>query len=197
MPIKHRQCLSSWCSRTRAYHSNQILGITVPACRSMCSLCWLACHLKLSSLGWKLSLCSKCGTGGGFRSPRWREETQHTSSPQTREGHCHKQNAECKIVARMKVGPEGNRQHTRSLKASDRDCHSNSACFSCTKIFLISSPRKSKENVCPCFCISLFSEKKWKLRPGQHQKKASEMAKSRFLKCIIKKNPRESGGKVH
>lgn len=80
MPIKHWQCLSSWCRRTRAYHSNQILGITVPVCRSMCSLCWLACQLKLSSLGWKLSLCSKCGTGGGFRPPRWGKETQHTSS---------------------------------------------------------------------------------------------------------------------
>lgn len=193
MLTKYWQCLSNWCSRTKAYHRNQILGITVPVWEPMCSLCWLACHLNLSSLGWKWSLCSKCGTGGGFTSPRWDKETQHMSSLQTRDGCCHKQTAECKIVARMKGGPEGNRQHTRLPKASDRDCHSNFACFSCTKIFLISSTRKSKQNTCPCFYISLFLEKKRKLRSGEEKSIWNGQIQV-FLNGLLK-NPCESGGR--
>lgn len=46
VPVKH-QCLSSWCCRTKADHSHQILGITVPTCRSLCSLCCLSSQTKL------------------------------------------------------------------------------------------------------------------------------------------------------
>lgn len=67
--------------------------------------------------------------------------------------------AGCKILLSMEASPEGTQQHTGFVKTSHRGCHPDSAWFSCTKMFLISSPRKIKANTCPWFCISHFLAK--------------------------------------